>query len=164
MILALGIGALLLGIGISIAKPKNETPGFQARLLASAGTLSAEHPAFDFGAVSMAAGNVAHTFQVKNTGEAPVTIGKMYTSCMCTTARLEHGGVRKGPFGMPGHGFAGEREANETIGPGEEAAVEVIFDPAAHGPAGIGRIERIVYLEPEAGKPLELTIAATVTP
>ncbi|KKT83316.1 MAG: hypothetical protein UW81_C0021G0020, partial [Candidatus Giovannonibacteria bacterium GW2011_GWC2_44_9] len=41
---------------------------------------------------------------------------------------------------------------------------EVVFDPAAHGPAGVGRIERAVYLENSASEALQLKFSATVTP
>lgn len=101
-------------------------------------------------------------FQVKNTGEEPVTIGQMYTSCMCTSATLMMNGKEFGPYGMPGHGFV--PKVNKSIEPGEEAAVEVVFDPAAHGPAGIGKIQRSVIIENNAGDPFEFQISANVTP
>ena len=50
------------------------------------------------------------------------------------------------------------------MNPGDDAVVEVVFDPAAHGPAGIGPIERVVTIENSAGRPLELAFNATVTP
>lgn len=53
---------------------------------------------------------------------------------------------------------------NQTINPGEEASVEVVFDPAAHGPAGVGQIQRTVTIENNTGKPLELGFSAVVTP
>ena len=45
--------------------------------------------------------------------------------------------TKKGPFGMPGHGGL-TTFANQEIGAGEEAIVEVEVDPAAHGPQGTG--------------------------
>lgn len=127
------------------------------------GSLTAEEMDFDFGSISMAAGNVKHSFKIKNAGAVAATIGKMYTSCMCTTAILEVNGEKFGPYGMPGHGFIPKIE--QTINPGEEAIVEVVFDPAAHGPAGVGRIERMVVIEQDGGRqPLELGFTATVTP
>ena len=129
----------------------------------SNGLLVSVERIFDFGSISMAAGNVKHTFAVKNTGSEAVRIRKMYTSCMCTSAILTIGsGKRYGPFGMPGHGFI--PSINTEVRSGEEINVEVIFDPAAHGPAGIGEIERLVALEHNAGESLELNIRAVVTP
>ena len=128
----------------------------------NSGSLAAEESTFDFGAVSMASGNVSHLFRIKNSGSSAIAVTKLYTSCMCTTATLINGNERNGPFGMPGHGFI--PLIQESIGPGQEADIEVVFDPTAHGPAGIGRIERIVYVEQKYGETLELQIGATVTP
>lgn len=117
---------------------------------------------YDFGAISMAKGEVSHQFKLKNTGEAAVVIEKMYTSCMCTTAALTVHGKRFGPYGMPGHGVI--PKINQAIEKNEEAIVEVVFDPAAHGPAGIGRIQRVVTIENNTGQPVELQFAAVVIP
>ena len=69
---------------------------------------------------------------------------------------------QKGPYGMPGHGFI--PKINETLNSGEEALVEVVFEPAAHGPAGVGPIQRAIAIENNAGEPVELLFAAIVTP
>ena len=63
---------------------------------------------------------------------------------------------------MPGHGAI--PRINQTINPNEEAVVEVVFDPAAHGPAGVGRIGRTVVIENNSGAPVELSFIALVTP
>ena len=63
---------------------------------------------------------------------------------------------------MGGHGFI--PSINETINPGEEASVEVVFDPKAHGPAGVGKIQRVVTIDNNAGSPMELSFSALVTP
>lgn len=157
--------ALFVLVGLVwIARP---APGAENIAAAGAGSrtsrmLTTEEHAFDFGTISMAAGNVTHAFPVTNAGSAPIVIKKMYTSCMCTTATLKTAGVSYGPFGMPGHGFIPAINAN--IAPGGVASVEVVFDPAAHGPAGVGTIERIVRLEQESGEALELHFKAFVTP
>lgn len=153
---------LLAGI-VWIARPGENGTNNQARLNGTVqkGNLTATETFYDFGSISMAAGNVSRVFTVKNTGTSAITIEKIYTSCMCTTAILR--GEREwGPYGMPGHGFTGTMK--EELGPGKEARVEVIFDPAAHGPAGVGRIERSVYLESDTDANLELQFTATVTP
>ena len=144
-----------------LARPNGQnTPPISAR---ANGALAVEGQSkYDFGVISMAAGKVTQVFRVKNTGTEPVTVNKMYTSCMCTTAVLMVGNKKIGPYGMPGHGFI--PNINQAIAPEEVAEVEVVFDPAAHGPAGIGRIERVVVIENNAGDQLELQIAATVKP
>ncbi|MFS8086044.1 MAG: DUF1573 domain-containing protein [Acidobacteriota bacterium] len=128
----------------------------------AAGALNAFVMKYNFGSISMAAGKVTHRYAIRNTGTAPVTIQKMYTSCMCTTAALVKGEKKSAEFGMPGH--TPIPTINVPMNPGEEAMVEVIFDPAAHGPAGVGPIERVVTIENSAGRPLELAFAATVRP
>ncbi|HEX9661755.1 MAG TPA: DUF1573 domain-containing protein [Candidatus Binatia bacterium] len=128
----------------------------------SAGTLMALATKFNFGSVSMARGKVTHRYLIRNTGTEPLLIRKMYTSCMCTTAALVKGGQKSDPYGMPGHGFI--PTINERMNPGEDAIIEVVFDPAAHGPAGIGPVDRVVTIENTAGRPLVLALAATVTP
>lgn len=128
----------------------------------SSGVLTPEKTAFDFGTISMAAGEVSHTYKIKNSSAQRVIISKMYTSCMCTTASIIKGSEKKGPFGMPGHMRI--PTINEEVRPGEEVNVEGIFDPAAHGPAGVGPIERTITLENNAGKAIELTFTAMVKP
>lgn len=82
---------------------------------------------------------------------------------MCTEASLVLPGKKPmGPFGMPGHGFIPTLSA--VLGSGEKARVEVTFDPAAHGPAGIGNVSRTIYLENDSGAPLALSFAAKVKP
>lgn len=110
--------------------------------------LLAEETYFDFGTVSMAKGKVGHSFAVKNAGDSPVKILNISTSCMCTEATLVNGLVRKGPFGMPGHG--GLSELSETLVPGQELRIEVFVDPAAHGPQGTGPAKKTVYVETDS--------------
>ncbi len=155
--------ALFVGL-IALATPNRRNP----QLLGATQTsnrpslLTASDPAFDFGSVSMAKGKVRHTYQIKNPTESPVIISKLYTSCMCTAATLIKDGQRFGPFGMPGH--AGIPAINETLAPGQTAEIETEFDPAAHGPAGIGPIAREVIIEQESTAPLKLSFKANVTP
>lgn len=128
----------------------------------SAGRLVADKTKFSFGPISMARGKVTHRYPIKNAGTEPVLIRKMYTSCMCTTVALVKNGKTSDAYGMPGH--TPIPTINVPLKPGEEALVEVVFDPAAHGPAGVGPIERVVTLENNAGRPLELEFAALVSP
>ena len=81
---------------------------------------------------------------------------------MCTTVKFIQGGKETGPFGMPGHGFV--PPLKKTVAPNEEVAVSVTFDPTAHGPAGVGPIERAIYLYGKSDLLLQLDISASVTP
>lgn len=156
------IGAILvLGGIIWMARPGSQSG--TASSVRSSGTLAVkEANNYDFGTISMAAGNVSHQFKIKNTGNEGVNIEKIYTSCMCTTAMLKVGGKQFGPYGMPGHNAV--PKIDQALNPNEEAVIEVVFDPAAHGPAGVGKIQRAVTIENSAGQPVELLFAAVVTP
>lgn len=100
---------------------------------------------FDFKDVKYSGGNVKHEFKIKNPGTSDLTIANMATSCMCTTVYLKVGD-KKGPaFGMNGH--SSESGWTGVLKPGEEGQVVTVFDPTAHGPAGVGPISRIVSFE-----------------
>ena len=163
-IILIVIAATVLGLGAVIWFTRPDTVNNQQGSLSSgtAGTLLSEESMFDFGKISMREGNVFHVFKIKNTGTGSVTVDKVYTSCMCTTATLKVGSSKKGPFGMQGHGSI--PRINTPIGSGEEATLEVVFDPTAHGPAGVGKIERVVYVENTGPNTLEFQIAADVIP
>ncbi|MEK9154817.1 MAG: DUF1573 domain-containing protein [Patescibacteria group bacterium] len=162
-IIGIIVAVLVLGGFIWIARPDSQNSTSAALSAISNGTLTVEEANnYDFGTISMAAGKVKHQFKIKNTGSKGVNIEKIYTSCMCTTAVLMMDGKQFGPYGMPGHGAI--PKINKTVNPNEEAVVEVVFDPAAHGPAGVGRIQRTITIENNAGQAIELLFAAIVTP
>ncbi len=123
--------------------------------------LQASESSYDFGSISMAQGKVTKVFSFKNNTSEAIKAKKLYTSCMCTKATLIKTDQTLGPFGMPAHGFI--PEINVNIEPGEEAKIETVFDPAAHGPAGVGPIAREVILETSDGK-LIFKFNAQVTP
>lgn len=164
------VAILALGGLIYIGRPdgKNMPPPVQAE----ANVLSAVGESkYDFGSISMKNGVVNNTFQIRNDSAEPITIEKIYTSCMCTAAYfVKPDGSKIGPFGMPGHGGNtsmpghGSGEAGEVLNPGETREIYVEFDPNAHGPAGVGRIARDIVVENSAGAPLVLGFSAMVTP
>lgn len=159
------VAVAAIGFGIyssqSTLRPSGEAQAAPAQRPGPA-ALASMASSYNFGSVSMAAGNVTHRYTVSNLGGSPVTITKLFTSCMCTTATLITTSGRRGPFGMPGH--APIPTIRERLAPGEMAQVEVVFDPAAHGPAGVGRIDRTITLENDAGGPFELAFTAIVRP
>ena len=163
LLIAAGLFVLALGtvIVLGMPKPALNSPA-KVESPASSGPLTAKSGKFDFGTVSMAAGKVTHRYWISNAGPDPIVLRKIYTSCMCTTAALVKGGRKFDPYGMPGHGYI--PSLNETLAPKEDAMIEVVFDPAAHGPAGVGPIERVVTIENSSAQPLELAFSAVVTP
>ncbi len=117
---------------------------------------------YDFGTISMKDGKVTKSFQVKNDLADPVKLAKIYTSCMCTEARIVIDGKEYGSFGMPGHGAT--KMLNQVLSAGQEAELLVTFDPNAHGPSGIGVIERSVTFQSDKGETVSVNIKANVTP
>ena len=118
---------------------------------------------YDFGNISMKDGVVSKEFTVSNPTDKNIALSKVFTSCMCTTALIVRpDGSVNGPFGMPGHNAV--PPANEDIKAGESRVIRVVFDPNAHGPAGVGTIERFVTLAEDSGGSVLLGFKATVTP
>jgi len=170
IIIIVATAVLGLGIALLIAQPKDgqqvADTGYQVMDMGSdktvASVLEASETFHDFGTISMKNGKVSTTFKVKNIKTEPVALTRLYTSCMCTEAKLNIAGKTEGPFGMMGHGII--PKFNDPLQPNQEAEVEVVFDPNAHGPAAVGTIERTVTVEGQDGKLAELNIKATVTP
>lgn len=155
---------VLITMVIGIRVSQNNTTETEASPYSSS-ALDAQEQSYDFGTISMAKGEVVHKFTVENKGNEPVRIEKVYTSCMCTSAVLYNTeGKKVRTFGMQGHG--GSPKTNVEIGVGESVEVEAVFDPAAHGPSGVGPIQRIITLESNSqAKPkTEIKISANVTP
>lgn len=148
------IGILILMVANSKnAAPENKTA------VSSVSTLSVLNNNFDFKTLEMKDGKVTHNFEVKNNGSEPVVIKKAYTSCACTTASiLDASGDKYGLFGMQGHkGLL--LNTNIEVKPGEIATVTAIFDPATHGPKGVGKIKRIIYLDTNSTVESQIQIA-----
>lgn len=125
--------------------------------------LTAEQVFYDFGMISMKDGKVSKSFKVINSTNEDIKLPSLTTSCMCTAAYfIDSDGNKKGPFGMPGMGFV--PKLNSIIKAGASGEVEVVYDPNAHGPAGVGMIDRFVYLEDENNNKLQFEIKANVTP
>ena len=165
------IGLVLIGGFIWWARPANNSTlpnesdphAHEAEPISSiaADTITLNEQSHDFGVISMAAGKVSTNFSLTNVSSSSIRTSKLYTSCMCTTARFIQSGKESEEFGMPGHGFLKPMEG--TIAPGETVQIVVTFDPAAHGPAGVGKIGRAVRLETDKGA-LEVSFTADVTP
>lgn len=124
--------------------------------------LIASETMYDFGTISMKDGNVTKKFTITNPAAQDIVVKTILTSCMCTTAYIESPSGEKGPFGMAGMGHV--PPVDEIIKAGESRVVRAVFDPNAHGPAGVGRIDRFITLTDDSGGTLQLEIKALVTP
>ncbi len=78
---------------------------------------------FDFGTIPAAPDNAVQTFPIQNTGDEPLIIKRIVTSCACTTAEL----------------------TSSVIEPGKRADLTVVFDPDFHDTQG--PVKRIVWME-----------------
>ena len=162
LILIIGSVAILTAIIVLAGALSGNSQN--SSLVYSNSVLAAENNNYDFGIISMANGNVSYKFKLKNEGNEKIIIKKVYTSCMCTTAAIiDENGKKLGDFGMPGHGDDSAK-ANIEIPVGKTFIVEAIFDPAAHGQEGTGKVKRLVYFETNSKtKPkIQLEIEAEV--
>lgn len=115
---------------------------------------------FAWGNIGINDGNVEKTFEIKNEGTGPLVLSNVTTSCMCTTAQLSLGDKISPVFGMHS-----KSSYSLEVPPGESANLKVIFDPAFHGPSGIGPIDReiLVSTNDPSNKELSFKLTALVT-
>lgn len=139
-ILAIFLPALLVVGGIIFILINNSPETSQS--ISGIPKIEINHPEYDAGAVSMANGLVKHTYEIKNAGNGDLEINKIWTSCDCTSAVLTVGERKSPKFGM----HINVKFWSQKIAPGETGFLEVIFDPAFHGPHGTGSVIREVYL------------------
>ena len=112
----------------------------------------------DWGKIPMSKGNVTKTFAIKNNGTDLLKLFNVKTSCHCTKAKVTVGTNESPLFGMDSlSSWTGE------VIPGKEAKLSVIFDPAYHGPAGVGPINRYVSVETNDRVNSKLTFSVTGT-
>lgn len=107
--------------------------------------IEANPESYDLGDVPINGGIVTREYEIKNVSGATLKLKKIATSCMCTKASFEIGGKKTRFFGMEGHGDRNP-PVNIEIPAGSSGKVVVQFDPAAHGPQGVGPFERSVFL------------------
>ena len=153
---------IVLGlIGLMIWGKSNQTAEIPKNSDAIS-SLTTSEKLYDFGTISMKNGLVNHVFKVTNPSNKDIFVKKVSTSCMCTQAYIGSAGGEKGPFGMEGMGYV--PPANEIIKAGESKDIKVVYDPNAHEPAGVGVIDRFIYLVETNGETTQLEIKAIVTP
>ncbi|RJR15036.1 DUF1573 domain-containing protein [Candidatus Microgenomates bacterium] len=106
----------------------------------------------DWGEIGLNDGNVEKVFTIKNEGSENLTLTNIATSCMCTTAQLALGDNESPLFGMHS-----KSDYSMHVPPGEAAQLAVVFDPAFHGPSGVGPINRQVTVSTNDPKNPTLT-------
>ncbi len=130
---------VIVGVAFAVTKTGEQTPTNQAL------GIEASPQSYDLGSVPINGGIVAKEFEIKNTTDKTLKLKKIATSCMCTTASVEVGSKTTNFFGME---MAGDRNppVNLELGSGAAGKVIVKFDPAAHGPEGVGPFDRVIWL------------------
>lgn len=75
--------------------------------MAQKATLVCEKPMHDFGTINEVDGKVSYDFIIKNTGDKPIAISQINSSCGCTVPEWDKAPIR----------------------PGKETKVHVVFNP-----------------------------------
>ena len=133
----IAITILILGGGIFLLSSTTSAPAKITTSQNAKATVSEK--TFDWGNIPYSGGNVTKTFVIKNTGSDPLQLTGVKTSCTCTKAQIIIDGKTSPYFSMHStSGWVGE------VAPNKEAQLNVIFDPAFHGPTGVGPIERLI--------------------
>ncbi|MDD5415652.1 MAG: DUF1573 domain-containing protein [Candidatus Daviesbacteria bacterium] len=130
---------LLLGGGIYVLSISSAPVKITSSQNAKA---AVDQKTFDWGNIPINGGNVTKTFTIKNTGTDVLKLIGVKTSCTCTKAQVVIDGKTSPYFSMHAtSSWVGE------VAPGKEAQLTVIFDPAFHGPTGVGPTERLISVE-----------------
>lgn len=115
---------------------------------------------YDLGNVPYGGGIVTREFKLENRGESPLKINSIKTSCGCTEAQLIYNRGESKKFGMNPNNLVW----SQTIGSGEQATLKVFYDPAAHGPEGVGPFRRKIWITStdSSNEEAEVSIEGTV--
>jgi len=97
---------------------------------------------YNWGEIEINGGNVEKVFEITNAGNDSLILSNVETSCMCTTAQLILAGKDSPIFGMHSKsGYVFEVPSGKT------AKLKIVFDPAFHGPSGVGSISRQIRVD-----------------
>jgi len=146
-------------LGMSVFLLADDTKSSQNVVSENARAEIVEPTSFDWGTIPINGGNVTKSFALKNTGTESLRLFNVKTSCHCTVATLTIDNKTSEEFGMSGFSdWVGE------VKPNNEAKLTVIFDPAFHGPQGIGPVTRYVSVETndKASPKITFTLTGTV--
>ncbi len=139
IILIVAVTVLLIGGGVYLSSRADTESQVGVDESVSVVVESSDH---GWGDIGIDNGSVEHSFMIKNDGEATLKLFNVSTSCMCTNARLVSGDVTSPEFGMhTKSGYVFEVPSQETV------QLSVVFDPAFHGPNGVGAITRQIKVQ-----------------
>lgn len=148
IILVIIVGTILLFGGLAYLMTKSSSGGGKDSFILNSpaqGLVASPSGSMDLGDVPYGGGIISKTFDIKNSSDNAITLRKITTSCMCTTAKFSIDGKESKFYGMEMNG-----DLNPIIDyevPADATAqVTFDFDPAAHGPQGIGPFDRVITL------------------
>lgn len=121
------------------------------KLTKVASAVTVVESSYDFGEIDIFGGKVSTTYTLRNEGTEDIRILSGTTSCACTEGKI--GGLE---FSM--HKSSGEYVIIEA---GKEEMLTAIFDPLAHGPSGVGKIKREMYLKTNSTITPEIKVTFT---
>lgn len=125
--------ALLAVILIALAGPANPTSAtpvtFYRATDASRPKLALAQTTFDLGNMKVQEDKSVDV-PVKNTGDRPLQIFRVFTSCMCTFAQIIAGAVKSPEFNMEMHESAADQRWSLALAPGETAQVRATYRPS----------------------------------
>ena len=96
----------------------------------------------EWGQIKFSGGKVKAVYRITNTGTETLKLYGATTSCACTLGTITSNGKVTPPFGMHS-----PMSTTVEVAPGVEAVVEALFDPAFHGPGGVGPISRTITVQ-----------------
>lgn len=121
--------------------------------------LESTPPAYNLGDIPRLEGFVLKEYVLKNTTDQPMKLSRITTSCMCTKTKAIVDGKETAFFGMESQGDK-NAPVNLEIKSGQEIKIIFQFDPNAHGPKGIGPIDRsvsLIFSNPKGTKELKFS-------
>lgn len=128
----------LIGGGIWLIMNTENASKINASQNASAIVDQTSH---DWGKIAYKGGVATKEFTITNAGTDVLKLSKIKTSCVCTKAYITINGVKSPNFDMhTTSSWVGEVPA------GGKALLTVVFDPAFHGPSGVGAVNRIISI------------------
>ncbi|HJY98339.1 MAG TPA: DUF1573 domain-containing protein [Patescibacteria group bacterium] len=143
LVILIAMFALVGGAVFLFAGDKQSSDASLAKVEAQEVSVTPE--SYDIGRVLMKDGIVTREYEIKNSSSNTLRIKNIATSCMCTRAQVILGDKRTRLYSMEMSG-AKNPNVDFDIPGGQSAKLVVKFDPAAHGPAGVGKVDRVVSL------------------
>lgn len=128
-----GIGILALA-GVIFAASSDQT--VESQVVSGTPSFQVDTEEIELGEIAVQ-GDYPADFTVTNTGDAPLEISNVQTSCMCTFAEIMIGNEKSPDFNMDMYmpsihtreEYMNAKKWKGTIQPGESATVRVIYKP-----------------------------------